>query len=218
MIPLAAAVRAIPASQTPGGLTTAEAAATTESLSGQYIQTTWTVQEGLPQNSVNAILQTRDGYLWIGTFGGLARFDGVRFTVFDSANTPGMKANRILSLYEDRAGVLWIGTETGEVMSFKGAEVRTFTTRDGLPGGLIWCFFEDHDGVLWIGTTKGLTRWQQGNIKTYTKEDGLAGDIVWSIYGDRPGHLLLGTDRGLTEFSNGRGIPRDPRGGLRTVR
>jgi signal transduction histidine kinase/ligand-binding sensor domain-containing protein len=184
----------------------------------QYIQTTWTVQEGLPQNSVNAILQTRDGYLWLGTFGGLARFDGVKFTIFDSATTPGMKANRILSLYEDRAGVLWIGTETGEVMSLSGAAARTFSTNDGLPGGLVWCFWEDDHGVLWIGTTKGLTRWQQGNVRTYTKEDGLAGNIIWSIYEDRPGHLWLGTDQGLVEFSDGRGLAREPRAGLRVVR
>src|SRR6185295_4949137 len=109
----------------------------------KYIQTVWTVQDGLPQNSVNAILQTRDGYLWLGTFGGLARFDGVKFTVFNSGNTLGLKGNRILSLYEDRAGRLWIGTETGEVMSLKDGQASTFTAADGLPGGLIWCFFED---------------------------------------------------------------------------
>jgi signal transduction histidine kinase/ligand-binding sensor domain-containing protein len=200
------------------GTPTGQGLAVSQPLSRQYIQTTWTVQEGLPQNSVNAILQTRDGYLWLGTFGGLARFDGVKFTVFNSANTPGMRANRILSLYEDRAGALWIGTETGEVMTLKDGRAKTFTTSDGLPGGLIWCFYEDHDGALWIGSTKGLTRWQQSGTKTYTKEDGLAGIRVWSIYEDHPGHFWLGTDEGLTEFSNGRGVPRDPRAGLRVVR
>ena len=210
-------VATLPGRTASPGRTIAPAKTAPEPLSRQYIQTTWTVQEGLPQNTVNAILQTRDGYLWLGTFGGLARFDGVKFTVFNSANTPGMRANRVLSLYEDRAGVLWIGTETGEVMSLRGSEARTFSTGDGLPGGLVWCFCEDHEGVLWVGTTKGLTRWQEGNVRTYTKEDGLAGNIVWSIYEDRPGHSWLGTDEGLTEFSNGRGKPRDPRGGLRAV-
>ncbi len=83
------------------------------SLSSQYLEKRWTTEDGLPQNSVNAIVQTRDGYLWLGTFGGLARFDGVKFTIFNSSNTPGLRSNRILSLFEDRAGRLWIGTEGG---------------------------------------------------------------------------------------------------------
>lgn len=175
-------------------------------LDHQYVQTVWTAEDGLPQNSVNAILQTRDGYLWLGTFGGLARFDGIKFTIFNSGNTAGMKGNRILSLYEDRSGTLWIGTETGEVMSFRGGQVRTFTSNDGFPGGLVWCFYEDHAGALWIGTTNGLVEWHHGIVKTYTMQDGLAGNRVWSIYEDSPGRLWLGTDGGLVEFSKGRGI------------
>ena len=183
----------------------------------RYIQTVWTVQDGLAQNSVNAILQTRDGYLWMGTFGGLARFDGVKFRVFNSGNTPGLKSNRILSLYEDRASTLWIGTETGEVMSLKDGRASTFTTADGLPGGLVWCFLEDHAGTLWIGTTNGLVRWQPDGIKIYTQRDGLAGNRVWSIYEDRPGHMWIGTDLGLVEFSNGRGITHAPGYGVRVI-
>jgi signal transduction histidine kinase/ligand-binding sensor domain-containing protein len=186
-------------------------------LDRKYIQTLWTVQDGLAQNSVNAILQTRDGYLWMGTFGGLARFDGVKFTVFNSGNTPGLKSNRILSLYEDRAGTLWIGTETGEVMSLKDGRASTFTTANGLPGGLVWCFLEDHSGTLWIGTTRGLVHWQPDDIKIYTQQDGLAGNRVWSIYEDRPGHMWIGTDLGLVEFANGRGISRDPSQGVRVI-
>ncbi len=184
----------------------------------QYVQTVWTAEEGLPQNSVNAILQTRDGYLWLGTFGGLARFDGIKFTIFNSGNTPGLKANRILSLYEDRAGTLWVGAETGEVMSIKDGHASTFTGDDGLPGGLVWCFYEDQAGALWIGTTNGLVQWHQGSVKTYTEQDGLACSIVWSIYEDSPGHLWLGTDVGLVEFSNGRGIARYTGSGVRVVR
>ena len=180
------------------------------SLSRQYIQTVWTVEDGLPQNSVTAILQTRDGYLWLGTFGGLVRFDGLKFTVFNSGNSPGMKTNRILSLYEDRAGTLWIGTETGEVMQYSGGSLKSFSTADGLPGGLVWSFLESDSGFMWIGTSRGLVQWQGGSAKkTYTKGDGLAGDIVWSIYEDQPGHLWLGMDRGLAEFQNGRGVVRD---------
>ena len=69
---------------------------------GEFDYRTWTVADGLPENSVTSIVQTRDGYLWIGTFGGLARIDGVRFTVFDIANTDALGTNRILSLLEAR--------------------------------------------------------------------------------------------------------------------
>jgi len=69
----------------------------------------WTIENGLPQNSVNDIVQTRDGYLWLATFGGLVRFDGIRFVIFDRS-TPGIESQRVRALYQDRSGVLWAGT------------------------------------------------------------------------------------------------------------
>ena len=80
----------------------------------RYLRDSWTTEKGLPQNSVTSLLQSRDGYLWVGTFGGLARFDGLKFTVFDTGNSPGLQSNRIISLFEDRAGIIWIGTEQGD--------------------------------------------------------------------------------------------------------
>ncbi|MEI6297680.1 MAG: two-component regulator propeller domain-containing protein [bacterium] len=79
--------------------------------SSDYLVGTWQAEDGLPQNTVNCIAQTRDGYLWVGTSNGLARIDGVRFVTFRSADTPGLRSNRIRCLYEDLRGVLWIGTE-----------------------------------------------------------------------------------------------------------
>jgi ligand-binding sensor domain-containing protein len=71
-----------------------------------YFTRTWQVEQGLPQIKVNAVVQTRDGYLWIGTYNGLARFDGVRFTVFNDNNTPELRSNRITSLFEAGDGTL----------------------------------------------------------------------------------------------------------------
>src|SRR5580765_4741046 len=68
----------------------------------------WTTENGLPQNSVADIVQTRDGYLWLATFGGLVRFDGIRFVIFDRS-TPGIESQRVRALYQDRSGVLWAG-------------------------------------------------------------------------------------------------------------
>ena len=76
-----------------------------------YTRENWTVADGLPINTITAVLQTRDGYLWLGTNDGLVRFDGVRFTVYNAGNTPELPSNRITALREDRAGALWILTE-----------------------------------------------------------------------------------------------------------
>ena len=100
-------------------------------LNHEYLETVWTTEQGLPQNSVNAIIQSRDGYLWLGTFGGLARFDGVKFTTYNSGNTPGLKGNRILSLFAARDGTLWIGTQSGDVMSLKNGVGKTYSIADG---------------------------------------------------------------------------------------
>src|SRR4026208_1610832 len=88
----------------------------------------WLTENGLPQNTVHAIAQTRDGYVWIGTEEGLARFDGIRFTVFDKQNTPQLKSNYIRTLLADRQGALWIGTAEGLVRMLKGT-FTLFTTR-----------------------------------------------------------------------------------------
>jgi len=83
-----------------------------------YFTRVWQTQDGLPNNAVTSILQTRDGYLWLATYDGLARFDGVNFTVFDNSNTPEMRSSRITSLFEDAAGNLWIGCESGDLTRY----------------------------------------------------------------------------------------------------
>ncbi len=81
------------------------------SAAPNYFIRAWQTENGLPQNSVTAMVQTRDGYLWLGTYSGLARFDGVRFTVFNDSNTPEMRDSRVTSLFEADDGTLWIGHE-----------------------------------------------------------------------------------------------------------
>ncbi len=73
----------------------------------------WRTDSGLPQNTVHAILQTRDGYLWLGTDGGLVRFDGIDFVTFDAENTPQFKSDTVNDLLQDESGMLWISTAAG---------------------------------------------------------------------------------------------------------
>ena len=118
-----------------------------------WLRTRWTTREGLPQNSVTDMVQTRDGYLWLSTFGGLARFDGRRFQIFDSTNTPVLGSNRFTRLHEDRAGDLWIGSHTGEVYRYAGGG---FEQLRGDTGQAVWTIVEDGRGRLWFGGSDGL--------------------------------------------------------------
>jgi signal transduction histidine kinase/ligand-binding sensor domain-containing protein len=85
----------------------------------EYDFDTWTTANGLPQNTVNGLVQTPDGYLWLSTFDGLARFDGVRFTIFDKGNTKGIADNRFTELLLDKAGALWSLTENGVITIYR---------------------------------------------------------------------------------------------------
>ena len=149
------------------------APAPAQSQPPQYVTTVWQTEQGLPQNSVSAILQDRRGYLWIGTFGGLARFDGERFRVFDSAGTPGFGSNRILSLYESRSGVLWIGTEGGLIRLENGV-ATTYTDRDGLPSSFITSIRGDHEGNVWIKSSRGVAKFAGAKLEAYPAHRGKA--------------------------------------------
>ncbi len=91
----------------------------------QYRLDHWTADDGLPQNSIYGIVQTGDGYLWLATVDGLARFDGLRFTVFNRSNSPGIVNNRFISLFEAADGDLWAGTEESGVVRY---HQRQFTS------------------------------------------------------------------------------------------
>ena len=140
----------------------------------QYVGTVWQTEQGLPQNSVNAIVQDHRGYLWIGTFGGLARFDGERFTVFGSADTPGFGSDQILSLYETRSGVLWIGTVDGGLTRLHDGVATTYTERDGLPSGFISSIRGDAEGNVWINTSRGVAHFAGAKLEAYPTHRGKA--------------------------------------------
>src|ERR1700688_4293137 len=127
-----------------------------QSQSPQYLATAWQAEQGLPQNSVTAMLQDQLGYLWVGTFGGLARFDGVRFTLFESGDLQHLGDNGILSLFESRAGVLWIGTFEGGLIRVQNGKVTTSTEHDGLPSRFVSSIREDREGNLWFNTSGGV--------------------------------------------------------------
>jgi len=165
----------------------------------QYSSRTWTSDDGLPHNQVQAIAQTRDGYLWVGTRDGLARFDGMQFTVFGPKNTAEMKSGLISALCVDRDGSLWIGTYEG-LVQLKDGKFSHFGMRDGLPGKQIMALRVARDGGLWIGTTNGVCRMSEGKFRSYSRKDGLASELVTSVGEDRDGAIWLATGEGLNRL------------------
>lgn len=159
---------------------------------GRYQQLVWQDQHGLPQNGVSSILCTRDGYLWLGTIGGAARFDGVRFVVFDNNNTPEFKSNQILSLAEDRAGSLWLGAVSGGLTRYTDGRFQLYTKEDGLSGDFVRSLLADRAGNLWIGTRGGgLNLFRDGRFTAYTTKDGLPSDTVLTLAEDRIGGIRI---------------------------
>lgn len=133
-------------------------------VAGQYRFVSWTIDEGLPQHSINAIVQTRDGYLWLATMDGLVRYDGVRFTVFDRTTTPALRGNRFRCLYEDGDGTLWAGTDGSGVVRYHDGVFQTFTTAEGLPHDTIKELTEAAGGGLLINTEGGFVIWRDGRF------------------------------------------------------
>ncbi len=169
----------------------------------QYRLSSWSTEQGLPQDSVAAVLQTSDGYLWLATFDGLARFDGSRFTVFNRSSTPALPNNNILALAEGPDGAVWIGTDGGGVTRLEGGTTTTYTTDDGLVGNRVEALLVDRRGILWIGTRQGLSRRHQERFTNYTVREGLSHNTVWALLEDRKGDLWIGNEAGLDRLRDG---------------
>ncbi len=138
--------------------------ATTTACYAQYRFDHWTADNGLPQNSVRDIVQTHDGYLWLTTFDGLVRFDGVRFTVFNKSNSPGIASNRFLILYEDSQGDLWAALETGGLVQRHQGRFKTYGAESGLPETVISSLGDDGQGNLLLLSGTRAFRWQAGRF------------------------------------------------------
>ena len=164
----------------------------------------WQAGQGLPQNSITSIAQTKDGYVWVGTEEGLARFDGIHFTVFDKQNSS-LKSQVIRALLVDHAGDLWIGTHGAGVFQMKGGTFAPVAGGEGPQRSNVTSLFEDRAGALWIGTDGGgLLCRKNGKFRAFTASDGLSDNAVFSTAEDRTGAIWIATHGGLTRFANGK--------------
>ncbi len=171
----------------------------------QYRFESWTTNDGLPQNSVRAIVATTDGYLWMGTFEGLVRFDGVDFTVFDMVNTPELKSNYVRALIEDRNKDLWIGIDGGGLVRRTGNRFFYYSKSDGFFSNNVSSLVEARDGSIWIGAEEsGLSVLRDGKFTNFTTADGLCDNDIWALAEDSDGGIWIGTDSCLSKFKDGK--------------
>ena len=165
-----------------------------------YIVTSWTTKDGLPSDVIWTIAQDRDGYLWLGTNGGLVRFDGVRFVAWNAVGGAALPRAAVRSIVSAHDGSLWVGfgfNETGGVAHIRGGQMRLYGERAGLVRGAINALIEDVDGTIWTGTNTGVFRLRQDRWEAVGPSLGLPTDRVDSFYVDKPGALFVGTAAGV---------------------
>jgi signal transduction histidine kinase/ligand-binding sensor domain-containing protein len=165
-----------------------------------FLIRSWQAEQGLPHNNVIAITQTPDGYLWLGTTLGLARFDGLNSRVYGLAD--GLKSLEISTLLEDRSGVLWIGTVGGGLSRLVHSRIQTFAAPGGPKGDAITALLQDHLGQVWVGTTAGLFCWHDNHFTPMAEH--LSPLYVRALAEDPQGTVWISTlNEGLMYYTNG---------------
>jgi ligand-binding sensor domain-containing protein/signal transduction histidine kinase len=165
----------------------------------QYVLDNWQTTDGLPQSSVRTIARTTDGYLWVGTDEGLGRFDGVRFTIFDSNNEPGLANNFISALYVDHTARLWVGTSAG-IAVLENGHFTAVTKAAQLEHAYIRSIVEGKDGRFWVGTENGLFEIGGNRALSFNSSSGLPDNRIRTLHEDRKGVLWAGTVKGLARL------------------
>ncbi|QJR35358.1 hybrid sensor histidine kinase/response regulator transcription factor [Gemmatimonas groenlandica] len=159
----------------------------------EVVHESWSVVDGLPVNSINQLVQSRDGYIWAATFDGLVRFDGVKFTVFNSANSPGLPSDRIVWMQEGVNGTLWLVTEQRHLVRWRRGQFTVVGAAGRLPADFLPLLTEG-DGATWVGTTIGLAR-VVGDSLVPVLHDEIRG-AVNALLRTRDGVLVVGMAQG----------------------
>jgi signal transduction histidine kinase/ligand-binding sensor domain-containing protein/ActR/RegA family two-component response regulator len=164
----------------------------------EYGHRVWLSQSGLPQDNIACMLQTHDGYLWLGTNEGIVRFDGTHFTVFDHTNTPGLRMSTIRVLFEDRDHGIWIGG-SGGVTYFKDGRFTRIPWGEApakFEPSNVMAFVQDHEGNVWIGTDDGLFVYRKGQANATGVKEGLPSRQIWALTEDTRHRVWIGTGGG----------------------
>ena len=164
----------------------------------QYTFNSWTENDGLPANSIWSLAQDGDGYLWIGTRAGLARFDGVRFVLWEHDSDATQTETDITAIYPARDGSLWIGYGgSGGVSRLKNGSVDVHRPTGGIRQGYVHSIVEDREGVIWAGARGGLSRFQDNRWERVGAQYGLTDEYILGVYEDQSHNLWIGTAGGV---------------------
>lgn len=172
-----------------------------EAAEPSFLVKSWRTVDGLPQNTVRAIAQTPEGYLWLGTRGGLARFDGVRFLHYGLAE--GLKGASVDALVEDGQGGLWIGTGGGGLSRLRQGVITTLTTADGLAHNEVTALARDGADGLWIGTRAGLQHWGPTGFTQVGENAGVRGPVLGLALSPQEGLWFSVSEMGLFNYRDG---------------
>ena len=170
-----------------------------------YNREFWSTRQGLPHNQVNAIAQTADGYLWLGTWEGLVRYNGLEFHTFERANTPALQDNGIRSVRASADGSVVVGTSRGGVSILRAGSWRHLGMGDGLAQDEIMDAVLDRMGRLWVATeSAGVSLVESGRVTQFSVRNGLPSNIAYGLLEDRDGSMWVATAGGLVHIVDGR--------------
>lgn len=175
----------------------------------EYMHQTWSVDNGLPQSTIRGISQTTDGYVWFATHEGVARFDGLVFTVYDEGNTPVLHGSGVSALLAQKDGGLLLGLRDGGIVRYAGGRFETLAPKGGLPAGSISVLAEEASGVLWVGTSaNGFARIVNGESTIFSVTNGLPGNWVTAVRPLANSDVWIGTSSGLVIYRDGKLVGR----------
>jgi ligand-binding sensor domain-containing protein/signal transduction histidine kinase len=167
----------------------------------------WTREDGLPANSVTAVLLSRQGYVWVGTPSGLARFDGMRFVVVRPGGANSNEVLRVTALCEDADGRLWVGTQGNGLFYHDHGVLKQFDRNKELLDQTITTVAVDKSRNLWIGTPSGLNRFSGSQLTSLTMRDGLPNNFIASINVSRSAVVWITTRGGMCQYRYGKLVP-----------
>jgi len=176
------------------------------SAADEFVARTWTKADGLPQNSITAVLQTHDGFLWVGTPGSLSRFDGVHFLPVNFPGATNLPV-AVSDLCEDHVGSLWVGTRQQGLFCLQTNHISHFTKIEGLADDRVTSLAVDGQGKLWIGTRFGLSVWDGVRFNRFGRADGLPDENISSVFVARGGTVWITTQGGVCVWRNGKFQP-----------
>lgn len=169
----------------------------------QCIHDNWSVQDGLPPGMVTSLTQSKDGYLWLGTFGGLVRYDGARFTIFDKSNQQLQMSDKVFALTATNNGIVYFATAAG-LFSMQNTIIKPIKIASIGANEQINKLYTDKNNVLWIGTSLGLLRKENSTIQRVHSAQQLPRGFRYSLAESTDGSIFIGTPDGVMSYRNGK--------------